>query len=313
MLAMVAQGYGPPEVMELTRVPRPVAGPGEVLVRVAAAGTNPVDVVSRAGFIPDWFGPPPHVWGWDVSGTVEQAGPGVVRFAPGDEVFGMPGFPKIANGYAEYVVAPAHELAAKPKAISHAAAAALPLCGLTALQTLDRLDVAAGQRVLVNGAAGGVGHLAVQLARALGAHVIGVSRTRNHEFLRDLGANEVVDYQQVRVADAVRGADVVVDCAGDDSLVASLRRGGVFARVPGAANGPGPLEEAAKAAGVRVVRHVVHPDGHGLARLARAVDDGVLTPAVTTTLPLAQAARAHELLDGGHSRGKIVLTVTDPE
>jgi len=310
MQAVVAQGYGAPEVMELTRVPRPVAAPGEVLVRVAAAGTNPVDVVSRAGLIPDWFGRPPYIWGWDISGTVAAVGPGVVRYAPGDGVFGMPGFPKIAGGYAEYVVAPAHELAAKPEKASHVEAAALPLCGLTALQTLDQLDVSAGQRVLVNGAAGGVGHLAVQLLKALGAHVIGVSREYNHEFLRTLGAAEVVDYQQVRVADAVRDVDVVVDCAGDDSLVASLRRGGVFARVPGAANGPGPLDEAAAAAGVRVVRHVVHPDGHGLARLARAVDDGLLTAAVTTTLPLAQAARAHEMLDGGHTRGKIVLTAT---
>lgn len=313
MRALVAAAYGGPEVLRIAEVARPEPGAGEVLVRVVAAGTNPVDSVARAGLIRDWFGEGPHVWGWDVSGVVVAVGPGVVRFAPGDEVFGMPRFPQPAACYAEYVCAPAHELAAKPAGIGHVAAAALPLCGLTALQTLELAGVSQGQRVLVNGAAGGVGHLAVQLAKAHGAYVIAIARGVNHPFLRSIGADEVVDYTITPVAGAFDDIDVVVDCVGQDGLVATVRRGGVMARVPGAAQGRGPLEDTAEASGVGVVRHVVHPDARGLARLARLVESGSLSVTVSRVLPLRQGATAHELLDTGHTRGKIVLTVRDDE
>ncbi|GAB3961793.1 NADP-dependent oxidoreductase [Actinoallomurus acanthiterrae] len=313
MRALVATTYGGPEVLRIAEVARPEPGAGEVLVRVAAAGTNPADSVARAGLIRDWFGEGPYVWGWDVSGVVTAVGPGVVRFAPGDQVFGMPRFPQPAGGYAEYVRAPAHELAAKPDGMDHMAAAALPMCGLTALQTLDLAGVSPRQRVLVNGAAGGVGHLAVQLAKTHGAQVIGVAREVNHPFLKSIGADDAVDYTTTRVADAFDDLDVVIDCVGDDGLVATLRRGGVFVCVPGAAQGRGPLEEAAEASGVRVVRHVVHPDGAGLARLAQLVESGSLSVAVSRTLPLEEGAVAHELLDTGHTRGKIVLVVRDEE
>lgn len=303
MRALVAAAYGGPEVLQIAEVARPEPGAGEVLVQVFAAGTNPVDSVARAGLIPDWFGAGPYVWGWDVSGVVAAVGPGVVRFTPGDRVFGMPRFPQPAGCYAEYVCAPAHELAGQPEGLGHVAAAALPLCGLTALQTLDLADVSPGSRVLVNGAGGGVGHLAVQLAKAYGAYTIGVARGG---LPHAIGADEVVDSTRTCL-----DIDVVVDCVGDDGLLAVVRRGGVFARVPGAAQGRGPLEEAAEARGVRVVRHVVHPDGAGLARLARLVSSGSLSVTVNRALPLQEGAAAHELLDAGHLRGKIVLTVRD--
>jgi NADPH:quinone reductase-like Zn-dependent oxidoreductase len=309
MRVISAKRYGEPDVLELTEMPRPELAGNDLLVRVRAAGTNPVDAECRVGQAAAWFDEGPYIWGWDVSGVVAAVGEDVTAFVPGDEVFGMPRFPAQAHAYAEYVSAPADEMAVKPRRADHVTAAGLPLCGLTALQVLDRAGLSAGQRAMVNGAAGGVGHMAVQLAKARGAHVIAVARGVNHDFVRGIGADEVVDYTTTAVADAVSDVDVVVDCVGDDSLLRTVRPGGVLAPVPGAARGPGPLEEAAAATGVRVLRHVVHPDGRRLAQLARLVDDGVLSVEVSRTMPLEQAEEAHRIMESGHGRGKIVLTV----
>ncbi|ONI85155.1 hypothetical protein ALI22I_30330 [Saccharothrix sp. ALI-22-I] len=309
MRAVVARQYGGPEVLRVAEVPRPRCGPGEVLVRALAAGVNPVDAECRGGKAKDWFGEGPHTWGWDVSGVVVQAGEGVHDLRPGDEVFGMPRFPAQARAYAEYVSAPAAELARKPRTVRHATAAALPLSGLTAAQTLDRVGVRAGDRVLVNGAAGGVGHLVVQLAKARGATVVAVARAANHDFLRGLGADEVVDYTSADVVRVVGEVDAVVDCVGRDDLVAAVRPGGVHARVPDAAGGATELEDVAGRSGVRVVRHVVAPDGPGLAALAEQVDRGGLVVDVGSALPLEDVVAAHELVDRGISRGKLVLTM----
>ncbi|SHF03506.1 NADP-dependent oxidoreductase [Streptoalloteichus hindustanus] len=307
MRAIVAHRYGGPEVLELTTLPRPAPGPGEVLVRVVAAGTNPVDAHARSGAVPGWFGPGPHVWGWDVSGVVEAVGPGVTAFGPGEAVFGMPRFPGVAGGYAEYLSAPVGELAAVPDGVDHVGAAALPLAGLTALQTWERAGLAEGQRVLVHGAAGGVGHLAVRIAKARGARVVASARPKHHDFLHRLGADDVVS-----VPESGEPVDVVFDCVGDDRLLSVVRPGGVIAVVPGAARGAMALEATAGQVGVRVVRHVVHPDGRGLAQLAALVDAGRLAAEVSRALPLAEAAEAHRLLEAGHGRGKLVLVV-DPE
>ncbi|MET0234659.1 MAG: NADP-dependent oxidoreductase [Kibdelosporangium sp.] len=305
MLAILARRYGGPDVLELTDLPIPIPGPGEVLVRTVAVGTNPVDAHGRSGAVPDWFGTGPHVWGWDIAGAVHATGLGATKFAPGDAVFGMPRFPAVAGGYAEYVTAPVGELAAIPEGLGYVAAAALPLTGLTALQTFDRAGLSAEQRVLVYGAAGGVGHLAVQLAKARGAHVTAVARSPHHDFLRRIGADHVTDSPT-----GVTPVDVALDCVGDDNLLTVVRRGGVFARVPGAAQGVTALDVAAEHAGVRVVRHVVHPDGRGMAQLGALAATGDLVPHVSRTLPLADAAEAHRLLDTGHARGKIVLIVS---
>ncbi len=290
-------------------MPRPELVADHVSVRVIAAGTNPVDSECRSGKAAAWFDGAPYIWGWDVSGIVESVGAEVTAFAPGDEVYGMPRFPALAAAYAEYMSAPASELAPKPSRVDHIEAAALPLCGLTALQVLDLAGVVRGQRVLVNGAAGGVGHLAVQLAKARGAEVVGVARSVNHDFLRGIGADGLIDYTTTKVTGAVSDVDVLVDCVGDDGLLAVMRSGGVMAPVPGAAGGPGRLEELAKEFDVRVIRHVVRPDKPGLVRLANLVDAGRLAVDIDRTLPLADAARAHELLTDRHGRGKIVLNV----
>ncbi|WP_165953965.1 NADP-dependent oxidoreductase [Streptomyces sp. 8K308] len=308
MRAIIARSYGGPDVLEPKDVPVPEFGPGDVLVRVLAAGTNPADWECRSGQAAAWFDDGPYRWGWDISGVVESVGADVTDLAPGDEVYGMPRFPELAGGYAEYVSAPAAHLAAKPTTISHLAAAALPLAGLTAAQVLDAA-AADGRRVLVNGAAGGVGHLAVQLAKARGCHVTAVARETNHRLLRSLGADVLVDHTTTRVADSVRDIDVVVDLVGDDDLLATVNPGGVIAPIPGAAAGAGPLEEAAAAVGVRVIRHVVHPDGPRLAELARLVDAGSLYPEVSVVLPLEQARLAHELMENGRGLTKVVLDV----
>lgn len=291
---MVATSYGGPEVMRLTDVPMPAPGPGEVLVRVVAAGVNPVDAHARAGMVPGWFGAGPHVWGWDLAGTV-VGGDG---FAPGTPVFGMPRFPEVAGCYAEYVAAPADALAAVPD-VDPVAAAAVPLAGLTALQTFELAGLAAGQRVLVHGAGGGVGHLGVQLAVAAGASVVASARPRWHRLVRSLGAAAVAESWDEPV-------DVVLDCVGDDGLLRVVRPGGVLAVVPGAARGATGLEEEAAARGVRVVRHVVTPSGVGMARLAALLADGRLRAVVSRTLPLRAAAAAHRLVEAGGS-GKVVL------
>jgi NADPH:quinone reductase-like Zn-dependent oxidoreductase len=305
MRAISQQTLGGPEVLELVEVPRPDPFPTEVLVRVNAAGVNPVDwkVRSRGGFL----GEPPFTVGWDVAGVVEEVGYGVTRFVPGDRVFGMPRFPREAGAYAEYVTSPSRQLARTPEELTDVEAAALPLAGLTAWQALvETADVQPGQRVLVLGAAGGVGHLAVQIARARGAHVIGTARAEKHGFLAELGADEAVDYTSGPVAERVEEVDVVFDVVAGEPAEAlpALRDGGILVSV-------GRSDELReRAAGrVRVASLLVEPDRAGLEALADLVARGALRPHVSQTFPLAEAARAHEVSETGRTQGKIVLTV----
>ena len=280
-----------------------------MLVRVAAAGVNPVDwkVRARGGFLGD----PPFTVGWDVAGAVEELGGGVTRFAPGDRVFGMPRFPRQAAAYAEYVTSPSRQLARTPENLSDIEAAGLPLAGLTAWQALvETADVQPGQRVLVIAAAGGVGHLAVQIAKARGAYVIGTASAAKHAFLTELGADEAIDYTSEDVAARVREIDVVLDLVGGDDAgrtVSAVRAGGIFIRVPSASDLEQLLELAAGR--VRVTGILVEPDRLGLEELAALVDAGELRVHVSQTFPLEEAARAHELCETGHTQGKLVLTV----
>jgi len=303
------QILGGPEVLELAEVARPEPGPTEVLVRMAAAGVNPVDwkVRARGGLL----GQPPFTVGWDVSGVVEEVGFGVTRFAPGDRVFGMPRFPREAAAYAEYVTSPSRQLARTPESLSDVEAAALPLVGLTAWQALvETACVAPGQRVLILAAAGGVGHLAVQIAKARGAHVTGTARTAKHAFLAELGADEAIDYTRDAVEERVRDVDVVLDLVGDERsrpALSTLRDGGIFITVPSGA-GVEPLRELAGDR-VRVTGILVEPDRMGLEAIAELAATGALRPHVSQTFPLEQAARAHELGETGRTQGKLVLTI----
>jgi len=307
MRAIRQHSLGGPDVLELVDVPRPEPGPTEVLVRVAAAGVNPVDwkVRARGGFL----GEPPFTVGWDVAGVVEELGRGVTRFAPGDRVFGMPRFPGEAAAYAEYVTAPSRQLARTPDGLGDVDAAALPLAGLTAWQALvETAGVGPTSRVLILAAAGGVGHLAVQIAKARGAYVIGTARGDKHEFLVSLGADEAVDYTTGPLAGRIVDVDVVLDLVGGEAAadaVATLRDRGSFVTVTGAAD-----EVREQAAGrVRLAGLLVEPDRLGLEALAELVAEGLLRPHVSATFPLADAARAHGAIETGRTQGKLVLTV----
>ncbi|MGF0176505.1 NADP-dependent oxidoreductase [Streptomyces sp. Marseille-Q5077] len=309
MRAISQDVLGGPEVLKEVEVQRPTPRPNEVLVRVRAAGLNPTDWKHRdnGGFL----GEPPFVLGWDVSGVVEAVGIGVVRFQPGDEVFGMLSYPFGHGSHAEYVTAPARVFAHKPASVDHVQAGALPLVSLTAWQALvEYADVQPGQRVLIHAAAGGVGHVAVQIAKARGAYVIGTASAGKHEFLRGLGADELIDYRETDFAEVAKDVDVVLDTLGGETSVRSLsvlRPGGVVVSILPV--GSDDFYEEAERLGVRALRMLVDSDRADLRAIADLVDKGQLRAEIAGTFPLADAAEAHALGDTGRTTGKLVLTV----
>lgn len=295
-------------MLELVEVPRPSPTPTEVLVRTAAAGVNPVDWKTRArgGFV----GEPPFTVGWDVAGVVEEVGYGVTTLSVGDRVFGMPRFPREAAAYAEFVTSPSRQLARTPDGLDDVEAGALPLAGLTAWQALvETANVKPGQRVLVLAAAGGVGHLAVQVAKAGGAYVLGTARTEKHPFLADIGVDEAIDYTSESVAERAGEVDVVLDAVGGDTAndaLPAVRDSGIVVTLSGTSVGL--LRELAGDR-IRVEGILVEPERAGLESLAELAASGALRPHVSHTFPLADAARAHELGETGRTQGKLVLTV----
>jgi NADPH:quinone reductase-like Zn-dependent oxidoreductase len=306
MRTVTQHATGGPEVLVVTEVAPPLPGPGEVRVRVGAAGVNPVDAAVRAGAFP-LLGEPPFTVGWDVAGTVDAVGPGVVDLAVGDRVFGVPRFPAAASAYAEQVVAPAGELARTPDGLGDVEAAALPLAGLTAHQALVGIGrVAAGQRVLVPAAGGGVGHLAVQIAAAHGAHVVATASPGKIDLVRSLGAHEVLDRTAAGVLTGLAPVDLALDPfggAGTPAVLEVVRPGGTVV----ALLDPDPAAAAAAdARGVRLHRLLVAPDRAGLQALAALVDAGRLRPHVSAVLPLEEAGAAHRVFDTG-ATGKVVL------
>jgi NADPH:quinone reductase-like Zn-dependent oxidoreductase len=308
MRVITQHELGGPEVLTIVDVPAPRPLPTEVLVRVRAIGLNPLEARLRAGEFP-LLGTPPFILGWDISGVVEEAS--TWRFRPGDEVFGMPLFPRAAEAYAEFVSAPALHLARKPVALSHVEAAALPVVGLTAWQGLvDLGGITAGDRVLVHGGGGGVGHVAIQIAKALGAHVIATASGRKREFVEGLGADEVIDYTAVDFAEAVRDIDIVLDTLGGDTAERSLRvlrPGGHL--VTAVAEDDPELAARFTAAGMRFSGIAVDPDPVALRELVELVEHGRLRIHVQETFPFERVVDAHRLLDGGHLTGKLVLSV----
>ena len=330
MKAVRLHAFGGPEVLGYEDVPVPEPGPGEMLVRVHAVGVNPPDWYVREGLtvMPPELRPElalPLVPGTDLSGTVTVVAPDVEGFEVGDEVYGMLRFPGfVGSTYAEYVAAPASDLGHKPRSIDHVHAAGAPMAALTAWQFLIELGhdeanpfqafahspvpLGAGSTVLVNGAAGGVGHLAVQLAKWRGARVIAVASGRHEAFLRALGADEFVDYTTTSAEDAAHDVDLVLDAVGGPGsgrFLRSIRRGGALFPVFMAPIDPA---EAARL-GITVSGAQVRSSGRQLDDIARLLDDGALQIAIDSTFPLEQAAEAHERATRGHIQGKIVLTV----
>jgi NADPH:quinone reductase-like Zn-dependent oxidoreductase len=306
MRGMAYDDFGDDDVLRLrTDLPDPPVGPDTVLVRVHAAGVNPVDMAIRAGYLASAY---PHhfpiIPGWDVAGVVEAAGPAVVAFAPGDEVFGYVRRDDVQWGTAaEFVPAPQRCLAHKPESLSFAEAGALPLAGLTAYQALtEALDVSEGDRVLVHRAAGGVGFNAVQIAVALGAHVIGTASPRNHGFLKDAGAAEVLDYSEGPISGQLsEPVDAVLDLVGGDTLADAPKQVRDPARIVSV------VDPAVRDLGGRYV--FVRPDQHDLEELARMADAGQLRVPIAKAFPLEELAAAQRLVAGGHVRGKVVVTV----
>jgi len=311
MKAIRIHEAGGPEVLKLEELPRPAPKAGEVLVKVHAAGVNPVDwkVRQNAG---KGFGPPlPQIPGFDIAGVVAEVGADVKGFTAGDKVFGYLSLQR-GGAYAEYAIALEGELALMPANVSFSEAAAVPLAALTAWQALvDTAKLSEGQAVLVHAAAGGVGHFAVQIAKGLGAHVLATASAKNHEFLKGLGADEVIDYTAERFEDKAQGVDVVLDAVGGDTQARSLGAlapGGILVSIVGA-----PPKAELERLGVRGVGILVRPDGEQLAEIAKWIESGTLRAEVGAVFPLAEAAKAHELSQGGHARGKIVLQIVPDE
>ena len=318
MRALVMPRFGGPELFEESDLERPEPGPGEALVRVVVAGTNPVDTKPRADG--SFAGlEPPVVLGSDVSGVVEEVGAGVEDLAPGDEVYYTPEIfgPGSNGGYAEYNLVRAGIVAKKPASISHEEAAAVPLAGGTAYEVLvRRLRLRVGETVLIHGGAGGVGSFAVQIAHTSGARVIATAGPDNEETLRDLGADVAVDYTRTSVADVAleetdgAGVDVVFDCVGGATVVESIAATKPFGRLATILGAQGDLTPL----------HVKNQTLHGvllmrerarLDEMSPMLDRGQIEPLVDEVLDLGQVGEAHERLDSGHGRGKVVLRVSE--
>lgn len=310
MKAIRLHSYGGPEVLVYEDVPRPEPGKDEVLLEVHAAGVNPIDWKVREGYAKDWLKHTlPLIPGWDFSGVVAELGSGVKNFAPGAQVYGKLDI-ALSGTYAEYAVTKTEHIALKPKIADHVHAAAVPVGALTAWQCLfDHGGLAAGQTVLIHGAAGGVGHFAVQFAKWKGARVLGTASARNVDFLKTLGADMVIDYTTKKFEEEVSGVDCVLDTQGGDVLKRSLqvlKKGGIVVSTleePSAAD----LEKY----GVRASSIVVRSDAAQLSEIAGLIDAGQVKAVVATVLPLAEARKAHEMSQSGHVHGKIVLKVKE--
>ena len=296
--------FGGPEVLMLENIPRPNPQSHQVLIQQLAAGVNPVDWKVRSGHYTHLRSIPlPWIPGVDGAGIVEEIGTGVTAYQPGDAVYGP-----VTGGYAEYVAVQAADLQPKPVNLTFEQAAASPVCTLTAWQSvIEVADVQPGQRVLVQGASGGVGHFAVQFAHWKGAYVIGTASAGNADFVRSLGADEVIDYNAARFEDAARDLDAVIDTVGGDVFTRSLkviRKGGVLVTV-----GAQPTPEMGKKEGIKVVRGGRAPIER-FEQITGLLESGKVKPFVGTIFRLNEARKAHELSQSGHLRGKIVLQIS---
>ncbi|HEX4629353.1 MAG TPA: NADP-dependent oxidoreductase [Chthoniobacterales bacterium] len=308
MKAVVLRSYGGPEVAKLEDVPRPEPKDDEILIRVIAASVNPVDVAIRKGYLAELIGNKfPLILGMDAAGVVEKAGAKITKFKKGDAVIA---FFTLASegGYAEYVIAKESEAAHKPKAVTYAQAAAVPAAGSTAWQALvDNAKLSTGQTVLIHGGSGGVGHFAIQIAKARGAKVIATGSTANQEFLKQMGADVAIDYTKTKFEDVAKDVDVVLDSVGRDTLKRSygvVKKGGIIVSIVDE-----PVQAELDARGIRGVTLRSAPQAQVLEELARLIDAKKVTPVVSQTFPLSDFAKALDQIATRHTRGKIVFQV----
>ncbi|MCP2032309.1 NADPH:quinone reductase-like Zn-dependent oxidoreductase [Okibacterium sp. HSC-33S16] len=315
MRAVVIDSVGDADALHEATVPVPSAYNSEVIVQVTAAGINPIDAKTRAGRgVSAGITRFPAVLGFDFSGVVVKAPYEAHPFAPGTEVYGMTMVPRTSGSYAQYVAVSTLSVAKKPAALSHVEAAGVPLAALTAWGMVVEVAKAhQGQRMLIHAGSGGVGHFAVQFARYFGAHVIATGSTRNQDWLRELGADEVIDYSTTRFEDVLSDVDVVIDLIGNvhdntgSRSLSVLHPGGLIVNAP-TGSWPTFLEEA-DTAGVRATTFKVAPDGDTLSTISRLLESGDVHVFVDEVFDLGRAADAHRALESGHTRGKIVLTI----
>ena len=307
MKAVVMHAYGGPEVLKLEQVTRPEPKDDEILIRVTAASINPVDVAIRKGYLAELVGKLPFVPGMDAAGVVEKTGSKVTNFKKGDPVFAFFTL-KDEGGYAEFVLAKQNEIAAKPKAVSYAQAAAAGAAGSTAWEALvDAAKLDPGQTVLIHGGAGGVGHFAIQIAKARGARVFATGSTANQDFLKQTGADVAIDYTKTKFEDAAKDVDVVLDMVGEDTLERSyavVKKGGIIVSIVDE-----PKQAALDARGIRGVALRCEPKAEVMQELSRLMETQKLKPIVSQTFPLTDVVKAQEQIATRHTRGKIVLTI----
>lgn len=313
MKAYILNEPGAPENLKLQETDRPVPKKSEVLVKVKAISINPVDTKTRDGkaFYGSIKEDQPVIVGWDISGEVVATGEGAEYFKTGDEVFGMVNFPGHGKAYAEYVVAPESHLAHKPANISHEEAAAATLAALTAWQVLtEQADIQPGQRVLIYAAAGGVGHYAVQIAKFFKAFVVGTASSKNHSFLKDLGADEIIDYKEKAVEEVVKDMDIVLDSLGEENTRKSLRTlkdGGKIVSILGGASES--VKAEAKERNIEAKSYLVHSSGEDMTSLADLLREGKLKSHVSHVFPFEKMANAHRQVETRTTNGKVVVVL----
>ena len=310
MKAIVAHEYGGPEVLKLEEIPRPEPKDDQVLIRVIAAGVNPVDAHVRTGKGAKFFGTTlPLIPGYDIAGIVEKVGTKIRKLKVGDPVYAYVGLDE-GGGYAEYAVATEVEAAPKPKSLTFESAAAVPVVALTAWQALiDAAKLSAGQTVLIHGGSGGVGSFAIQIAKARGAKVIATASTPHQDFLKELGADVAIGYTKQKFEDIVKDVDVVLDTVGKDTLARSygvIKKGGFIVTIVAQ-----PDQTQMDKYGIHGAAVLVKPNADELVEIGRLIDAKKIIPVVSQVFPLAEAAKAQEQIATGHTRGKIVLKVAD--
>jgi len=310
MKAVVIHSYGGPDALKVEDVPRLVPKEDEILIRVIAASVNPVDVAIRKGYLAELIGNKfPLILGMDASGIVEKTGAKITKFKEGDPVYA---FFTLASegGYAELVTAKENEVASKPKAVTYTQVAAVPAAGSTAWQVLvDVAKLGAGQTLLIHGGSGGVGHLAIQIAKARGAKVIATASTTNQDFIKKMGADVAVDYTKTKFEEVAKDVDVVLDMVGGETLKRSygvVKRGGILISIADDVD-----QKELDAHGIRGVAFRCEPKASVLEDLAKLIDAKKITPVVSQTFPLSEVAKAQEQIATSHTRGKIVLQIAD--
>jgi len=310
MKAIVIHEYGSPEVLKYEDVPRPEPKADQILIRVIAAGVNPVDGMIRSGmFAKDGNGAFPMVLGGDIAGVVERVGNKITKFKAGDPVFAYVSLDS-GGGYAQYTVVPEHDAAPKPTSLTYIEAAAVPIVALTAWQALiDTAKLNAGQTVLIHGGSGGVGSFAIQIAKARGAKVIATASTANQDLLKQLGTDVAVDYTKQKFEDIAKDVDVVLDSVGKDTLTRSygvVKKGGIIVSLVARPN-QSDLEKH----GIRGVALSVEPNSGELAQIGKLIDEKKIRVIVSQTFPLSEAKKAQDQVASGHTRGKIVLKLAE--